>query len=124
MLMDSLGTFGLESGKHLVRPCPGDTEAMHYMAWWEHPAADSLTLVFTTGYVGIGAHLRRDGARWTGTAVAFTDVSPFTQATAPLSLTALPSSPLTVQRSPSSLVAGRQGLADPNFLDCGNEKKR
>ena len=94
MLMDSLGTFVLESGKHLIRPCPGDTVVMHYMAWWEQPTAGSVTLTFTTGYVGIRGRLRWDGARWTGHAEAFTDVPPFVEATAALSLRALRSSPL------------------------------
>ena len=89
MLMDSLGTFVLESGKHLIRPCPGDSVVMHYMAWWEHAPADSLTVVFTTGFIGIQGRLGWDGARWTGHAEAFTDVAPFIQATTTLSLTAL-----------------------------------
>lgn len=104
VLMDSLGTFVLESGKHLVRPCPGDTTVMHYMAWWERPSADSLTLVFTTGYVGIQGRLGRDGAQWTGHAEAFTDVAPFVQATATLSLRALP--PLSGVRATDRAPSG------------------
>lgn len=63
-----------------MRPAPGDTAYFPYLAWWERPAADTLVVIFTTGYVGVTVHLvwRTDG--WRGVGEAFTDVSPSLQA--------------------------------------------
>jgi hypothetical protein len=114
MLMDSLGTSPLESGRHLIRPCPGDTLVMHYKAWWERPAGDSLRVTFTTGYVGILGRLRWDGARWTGRAEAFTDVDPFVQATATIGLTAAGALPLRRIRAGGHLTAAFTWRAAPS----------
>jgi hypothetical protein len=79
-LMDSLGTFLLETGKPIVRPLPGDTLSYEYMAWWERPDPDSLWLYFSTGYVGVFAGLHWQDDQWMGKAEAVTDIVPPVQA--------------------------------------------
>jgi hypothetical protein len=84
-LIDSLGTDLLEQGKLLVRPVDSAAAATFpYWAWWEQPDADSLHVVFTTGYVGVELHLAAWSGWtgwWRGRADAFTDVQPSIQAT-------------------------------------------
>ena len=89
VLLDSIGTDLLEAGTTLVRPSPVDTNSFGYLAWWTRPVPDSLTVVFTTGFVGVELRLAWTGTAWAGQASAFTDVAPPVQATAAASLTAL-----------------------------------
>ncbi|HEX6536982.1 MAG TPA: hypothetical protein VF041_20520 [Gemmatimonadaceae bacterium] len=85
-LLDSTGTDLLERGKQLVRPLEPDS-TFRYWAWWEPHGADSLEVVFTTGYVGVQLRLAARDAAWRGHAEAFTDVVPTLQATAQATLT-------------------------------------
>ena len=84
-LFDSLGTNLLEAGRLLIRPA-ADSTYFPYFAWWERPRADSLNLVFTTGFIGVRVSMTPHNASWRGRAEALTDVQPQVQATATASL--------------------------------------
>lgn len=86
-LLDSNGTYLLEEGRTLARPNPVDAPMSFDMAWWSRVAEEKLEVVFSnSGYVGVRFSFEWTGMRWAGTAVAFTDVVPMDQATAPSSL--------------------------------------
>lgn len=88
ILTDSLGSHLLENGRTLLRPWP-DPSAMPFdMAWWSRSNDGALDLIFSLGgYVGVRMTLTWNGTAWSGTAEAYTDVQPSTQATASATLT-------------------------------------
>lgn len=87
VLLDSIGSYLLENGKLLVRPHPVGTPMPFDMAWWDRPFEEQLDLMFTDGgYVGVRLHFTWSGARWQGSAWAFTDVPPTLQAAASTTL--------------------------------------
>jgi len=93
VLLDSLGTYLLESGKLLARPYPLGTPMPFDMAWWSRPAEEQLDVVFSAGgYVGVRLHFIWSADGWRGSAWAFTDVAPSIQATATSALTPRPCS--------------------------------
>lgn len=82
ILLDSLGSYLLETGRTLARPAPLGTPMSFDMAWWSHPEREQLDVVFSAGgYVGIRLSLRWIGPYWSGPAEAYTDVGPSVQAT-------------------------------------------
>jgi hypothetical protein len=89
-LLDSTGTYLLEAGKKLVRPHPVGATMPFNMAWWSRLSPEHLDIVFTSGgEIGVRLHLVwgwGDGS-WSGTGVAYTDVSPGVQAVASAKLT-------------------------------------
>ena len=83
ILLDSLGSYLLETGRTLVRPAPLGSNMFFDMAWWSRPTAEELDVVFSAGgYVGVRMNLSWLGPFWSGRAEAFTDVAPSIQATA------------------------------------------
>jgi len=87
-LTDSLGADGLESGRTLVSAVPTAAESYRW-SWWEQRGADSLHIVFSTGFTGITLHLVRRGNDFEGSASAFFDFTAESpEATARLTRTA------------------------------------
>ena len=72
-LLDSLGTDGMERNQKLVRNLNPDSTTRYWM-WWDHRLADSLRLVFSTGFVGVVVDVERHETTWDGRASAFTDM--------------------------------------------------
>lgn len=92
-LLDSLGTNGFEVGKQLARPDPRNAAMPFTASWWARPDPDHLSVYFSLdGIIGVRMFVAWDsgGGRWSGTAEAFTDVSPSTQAVSAVSLSPRP----------------------------------
>lgn len=61
---------------HAVRVAPGALPSPHrYAAWMLRDT--SLTVTWSTGFVGLSAHLVRTESAWTGRARSFGDVMPW-----------------------------------------------
>jgi hypothetical protein len=76
---------GLGPGAYAVRALPGAGAPVHSRGRWAVVRADSVEVVFTTGFSGLVLHVRRDGATWRGIASTFWDFPRPTQ-TASVSL--------------------------------------
>lgn len=73
-LIDSLGVDGLEVGRKQVLSVPPENAGYRW-AWWEQSRADSLRVVFSTGFTGVTLLLAARGDDFEGAAGAFFDFS-------------------------------------------------
>lgn len=89
VLLDSIGTFGIESGERLARGYPLDAPTPFTMSYWRRPETEHLYLLFSDdGIVGVRANLVWGWGddSWRGTVHAFTDVPPYVEARARIRL--------------------------------------
>ncbi|MGH7476121.1 MAG: serine hydrolase [Longimicrobiales bacterium] len=73
-LFDRAGTHAAEAPNPLLRPRNSKESVPFRHAYWRPVAADSITLVWSTGFVGTAVELKREGDVWRGRANSFTDV--------------------------------------------------
>ena len=78
-LTDSAGTDGLESGRLQIAAIPAVAESYRW-SWWEQRTADSIGVVFSTGFTGVSLRLARRGNDFEGSASAFFDFTAETPA--------------------------------------------
>ena len=82
ILLDSnLIREGPDSGRYPLRTAPRSVPSVHAMTAWQPMGHDTVSLVWSTGFVGLTAVLVRDGEVLRGQAETFTDVVPDTSAT-------------------------------------------
>lgn len=89
VLLDSIGSAGLERGELLARPNPLESDSAFTDAYWRRLQDEHLYIVFTnSGYVGIRANLVWGWGddSWRGIARAFTDEPPYIEARAHIRL--------------------------------------
>lgn len=84
-LRDELGTDGMENGRRLVRPFPDTDNRSYPWAFWEPLASDSIRVIWSTGFTGIGMRVARRPSGYTGLAESFLDY-PGNTAQAPVTL--------------------------------------
>ena len=89
VLLDSLGTVGIESGERLARGYPLNAPSPFTMSFWRRLETEHLYIVFSNeGVVGVRANLVWGWGddSWRGTVHAFTDVPPYLEARASIRL--------------------------------------
>lgn len=62
-----------DSTARSIADLPGVMPGIHTMASWQRHAPDSVLMIWSTGYTGVGLHLGGTADTLTGTAVAFHD---------------------------------------------------
>jgi hypothetical protein len=72
-LRAELGTDVLERDRRLVRPFPDTGNRSYRWSWWEPIEADSIRLIWSTGFTGIEMRLARRSDGYLGRAENFLD---------------------------------------------------
>ena len=72
-LRPETGTDGLENDRRLLRPSPDTQNRSYRWSFWEPIEADSVRLVWSTGFTGIEMRLARRSDGYSGRAENFLD---------------------------------------------------
>ena len=84
-LREELGSDALEQDRRLLRPFPDTDDRSYRWSFWEPIEADSLRLVWSTGFTGIQMRVARRADGYAGRAESFLDY-PGNTARAPATL--------------------------------------
>jgi hypothetical protein len=71
--VDAAADSALGRGAYAVRALAGAAGPVHSRGRWAVVRADSVEVLFTTGFSGVVLHIHRDGAVWRGSASTFWD---------------------------------------------------
>jgi hypothetical protein len=67
------GTKGFETEGFILRPASGEKPSIHGSSYWKPDRSDSIILVWTTGFSGLGIRLHLEDGKLRGLARTFWD---------------------------------------------------
>ena len=67
------GTKGWEAEGYIVKPAPGERASVHRVSYWLPKGPQSIEIVWTTGFSGLGMGLTLEGGELRGKAKTFWD---------------------------------------------------